>query len=122
MAGLDVGQTLAAITTVSTVVIAIWTRLGTSKDTAFTRVLGERDRLDKRVAELEKGREEDRKARDEDRARLDHVERELEALRLDHKTLLDFLRDIVSGHFDHDWIKSRAGDLLGRFGGGGGTP
>ena len=50
-------------------------------------------------------------------ARLDRVESELEALRLDHKTLLDFLRDICSGRFDHDWIKGRASDLLERFGG-----
>lgn len=114
MGGIDAGQVLAWITGIGTLVVGLWTLVGRSKDTTFARVVGERDRLDKRVGELEKGRE-------EDRARLDRVEAELEALRLDHKTLLDFLRDICSGRFDSDWVKGRARDLLDRFGGGGTT-
>ncbi|SEI66419.1 hypothetical protein SAMN04488058_101280 [Deinococcus reticulitermitis] len=111
MAGLEPEQLLAWITGVGGVAVGVWTKFGSSRDTAFARITGERDRLDRRVSELEKGRE-------EDRARLDKVEGELEALRLDHKTLLDFLRDIVSGRFDSDWVKGRAADLLERFGGG----
>ena len=111
MAGLEPEQLLAWVTGLGGLAVGVWTKFGASRETAFSRVAGERDRLDKRVSELEKGRE-------EDRARLDKVEGELEALRLDHKTLLDFLRDIIGGRFDHEWIKARAADLLERFGGG----
>ena len=118
MAGVDIGQGLAALSGFLIAITGIWALFGKSRDSTVTHLVGERNRLDARVAELEKAREEDRQAREEDRARLDKVESELEALRLDHKTLLDFLRDICSGRFDPDWVKGRAQDLLDRFGGG----
>ncbi|MBZ9716153.1 DNA-binding protein [Deinococcus multiflagellatus] len=108
------GEILQAITLTSTLVIGVWTLWGKGKDTNYTRLEGERNRLDQRVAELEKGRE-------EDRARLERVETELDDLKRVHYTLIDFLRDIVSGNFDEAWIKRRAADLLSRHGGGG-TP
>lgn len=108
---MGIGEALAAITTLLAAATGVWSLIGKSRDSAVTHLVGERNRLDARVAELEKGRE-------EDRARLDRVETELEALRLDHKTLLDFLRDICSGRFDPEWVKGRAQDLLERFGGG----
>lgn len=111
---MEPGAVLSWITGVSGVVIGAWTLLGKSKDSSYTRLEGERDRLDTKVAQLETKQKEQAE-------RLDKVEAELEALRLDHKTLLDFLRDICSGRFDHDWIRGRAQDLLTRFGGGG-TP
>lgn len=103
MSSMSVGEMLTAVSIVGGLIVTVWTRLGTSKENSFTRVVDERNRLDSKVAELDE--------------RLNKVEAELEALRLDHKTLLDFLRDIVSGRFDHEWVKGRAGDLLDRFGG-----
>lgn len=108
---MEPGTILAWITGISGVVIGVWNVFGKSKDTSYARVEAERNRLDAKVVELEKGQKEQAE-------RLDKVEAELEALRLDHKTLLDFLRDICSGRFDHEWIKGRAQDLLTRFGGG----
>lgn len=110
MAGLDTGVLLAIASIAGTVGIPLVVHFARGRDSNLTHLVGERDRLDRRVGELEAGRE-------EDRARLDRVEAELAALRLDHKTLLDFLREIVSGRFDGEWIKGRAQDLLERFGG-----
>ncbi|MBZ9712171.1 hypothetical protein [Deinococcus multiflagellatus] len=106
------GELLQGITLLSTLIIGIWTLLSKGKDTTYTRLESDRNRLDQRVAELER-------AREEDRARLDRVETELDDLKRVHGTVLDFLRDVVSGRFDLDWIKGRAADLLARYGGGG---
>lgn len=108
---MEPGTLLAWITGISGVVVGVWTQFGKSRDTSFARLEGERNRLDARVGELEKGRE-------EDRARLDKIEAEMEELKRAHVTLLDFLRDIVSRRFDPEWILGRAQDLLDRFGGG----
>lgn len=107
---MSVGEVVAAVSGLSGAVATLWTLFGKSKTDSFTRLEGERNRLDAKVAELETKQQ----AQSE---RLDKVEAELEALRLDHKTLLDFLRDIVSGRFDGEWVKGRAEDLLARFGG-----
>ena len=119
MAGpeLTVGQILGSISGIGGVVIGVWTLLGKSKDTSFTRLEGERNRLDVQLKEVrEQQRLADERQRDTDK-RLALVEAEMKSLRLDHKVVLDFLRDIVSGVFDWEQIRARAADLLGRFGG-----
>ncbi|MFC4639806.1 hypothetical protein [Deinococcus hohokamensis] len=109
---IETGTALALATILSSVAIPAWAHFSKGRDSTVAHLVGERDRLDKRVAELEAGRK-------EDQARFERMENDLAALRLDHKTLLDFLRDIVSGRFDGEWVKGRAADLLARFGGGG---
>ncbi|GAA5513667.1 hypothetical protein Dcar01_02411 [Deinococcus carri] len=104
------GTILAAITLGSGLLWQVWDRLGKGRADAFARTEAERDRLDRRVQELEKGRE-------EDRGRLDRVEAELEDLKRERNTLLDFLRDVVSDLYDHDWCKRRAQELLSRLAG-----
>lgn len=99
------------ISTVAGAAATLWGLFGKSRDSTVSYLIGDRDRLGARVEQVEK-------AHEETRARLDKVEAELETLRLDHKTLLDFLRDICSGRFDGEWIRGRAADLLERFGGG----
>ncbi|GHG35954.1 hypothetical protein GCM10017784_32560 [Deinococcus indicus] len=102
------GELLAWITAGSSVLINVWTLLGKSKDTTYTRVEADRNRLDTKVQALEQ--------------RLERVETELDELRADHRTLLDFLRDVASGTYNLDWIEKRAKDLLARMGSRGGTP
>ncbi|MDL2342546.1 hypothetical protein QOL99_00085 [Deinococcus sp. MIMF12] len=111
MAGpeLTVGQILGSISGIGGVVIGAWTLLGKSKDTTYLRVVADRDRLDGQLKELR----EQQQATDN---RLARVESEMKTLRLDHKVVLDFLRDIRSGVFDWEQIKRRASDLLDRLG------
>lgn len=104
------GEMIAGATVALTVVWQIWDRLGKGRSDALTRGDAERSRLETRIQELEK-------ARAEDRLRLDKVETELDELRADRRTLIEYLRDVVSGQFDYDWLRRRAADLLGRMGG-----
>ncbi|GGB85199.1 hypothetical protein [Deinococcus soli (ex Cha et al. 2016)] len=102
------GELLAWVTAGSSLLINFWTLLGKSKDTTYTRIEAERNRLDTKVQGLEQ--------------RVEKVESELDALRADHRTLLDFLRDVASGQYDITWIQQRARELLARMGSRGGTP
>ena len=122
------GAVLGMITAASAVIIPVWTRLGQSRDTAWTRMQTDRDRLDKRVQELEVARTTDRKdfetALKEAQERMDRVEAELDEIRLDRRVLLEFAQDVASGLFDKTWHEQRAKDLLARMGAPapGGTP
>lgn len=105
------GEILAWITAGSSLLINVWTLLGKSKDTNYTRVEADRNRLDTKVQGLEQ--------------RLERVETELDELRADRRTLLDYVRDVVSGQYDITWIRKRGTDLLRRLDGPpgpGGTP
>lgn len=105
MLGLSTGESIALMTAAGTFISVIWSNFGKSRDTNLTHLVSERNRLDQRVAALE--------------SRLDQVEAELEAVKADHRTLLDFLRDVVSGYFpDLPAVVSRAQTLLARMGGG----
>ena len=82
------------------IVTTIVSNIGKGKET-------ERDRLEKRVADLEAG-----KKQLEDR--LDTVETELDVVKHDLRNLSDFLQEIVSGLYDLDWIKKKAQNLIDR--------
>ncbi|WP_135227518.1 hypothetical protein [Deinococcus fonticola] len=67
----------------------------------------ERERLEKRVDELEAG-----KAKLEER--VDAVESELDEVKHDLRNLTDFLQEIISGLYDLPWIQKKAQNLIDR--------
>lgn len=107
---LETGEVIAWLTGGTTVIVTIWTQFGKSRDTSWTRLEGERTRLEAKVADLENKQQ----AQAE---RLDKMEAELQTLKQAHNTLLDFLRDVVGDYFpDLPTLKRRASELLSRFG------
>ena len=106
-----IGKILGWTTAGTVALTGVWTYLGKSKDSAWTRLVSENDRVRKDLQEMKT----ELKSTNE---RLGKVETELEELRADRRTLLDFLRDVVSGQFPLDWIQTRAKELLTRMGRG----
>lgn len=106
-----IGKVLGYATAGTVALTGVWTYLGKSKDSAWSRLVSENDRVRKDLQEMKT----ELKSTNE---RLEKVETELDGMRADIRLLLDFLRDIVSGQFPLDWIQTRARELLARMGRG----
>ncbi|MCD0158658.1 M15 family metallopeptidase, partial [Deinococcus sp. 6GRE01] len=100
-----IGRLLGWATAATVALTGLWTYFGKSKDSAWTRLVSENDRVRRDLQEMKA----DLRSTNE---RLEKVESELEELRADRRTLMDFLRDVVSGQFPLDWIQTRAQELL----------
>ncbi|MBI0447136.1 hypothetical protein [Deinococcus sp. DB0503] len=108
------GEVLAWVTGVGGLSISMFTLFSKGRETSWSQAAALRAELQSQIDEL---REEIR-TRDTDladaRARLTAVEAQLAASLLEHRTLLDYVRDVTGGQYDLDWCKRRGTELLAR--------
>ena len=101
------GDILAWLTGLGGLGVGIWTLFGKTKDSQWSRVESERKWLTDEVTRL-------RQDVDKAKTRMDSLESELEDLKRHFNVLLDFLKDIISGQYNFDWVVARAKTLLER--------
>ncbi|WP_104992736.1 hypothetical protein [Deinococcus sp. NW-56] len=108
------GEVLAWVTGVSGVAISAYTLVAKGRETAWSQATAIRVELQSQIDELR----EQISSRDTEladtRKRLAAVEGQLATSALEHRTLLDFVRDVVGGQYDLDWCKRRGLELLAR--------
>lgn len=111
------GEVLAYITGGGGIAISLFTLFAKGRETAWNQAAAIRAELQAQIDELRERIESKDTELADTRKRLADVEGQMAALHLDRRTLLDFLRDVAGGQYDHDWCKRRAQELLGRLGG-----
>lgn len=107
-----IGKVLGWTTAGTVALTGVWTYLGKSKDSAWSRLVSENDRVRKDLQEMKT----DLKNTTE---RVQRLETEVVELRADRRQLVEFLQDVASGRYELDAAKLRAHELLARMGIGG---